>query len=198
MEAGICIANPLAARKRSGSIGVPIPDVEVRLFDASTGQECGVDEVGEMWIRGPQVSQSYWSNPLATAHAMKDGWFHTGDLAKRDEDGFFYLMEREEDVIHPRLQDDGGQTGEELKDIYPSEIEEVLYELQEVAEVAVTSWREDNGALEIVAFIVPRHTAIGTLEPLDIAHLHDWCRSRLRPFSGRSRSGSKRSSLSQP
>ncbi|MBP6087984.1 MAG: alpha/beta fold hydrolase [Polaromonas sp.] len=181
MEAGICIANPLAARKRSGSIGVPLPDVEVRLFDASTGQECGVDEVGEMWIRGPQVSQSYWSNPLATAHAMKDGWFHTGDLAKRDEDGFFYLMEREEDVIHPRLQDDGGQTGEELQDIYPSEIEEVLYELQEVAEVAVTSWREDNGALEIVAFIVPRHTAIGTLEPLDIAHLHDWCRSRLRP-----------------
>jgi hypothetical protein len=82
--------------------------------------------------------------------------------------GFFYLMEREEDVIHPRLQDDGGQTGEELQDIYPSEIEEVLYELQK--------WQKwlshlgvNNGAL-IVAFIVPRHTAMGTLESLDIAH----------------------------
>jgi long-chain acyl-CoA synthetase len=185
VEAGICLANPLAARKRNGAIGVPLPDVEARLCHPNTQELCDDNEPGELWIRGPQVSTGYWKNPKATAHWMQDGWFHTGDLAKRDEDGFFYLIERQEDVIHlTQHYSDAG-----VVDIYPREIEEVLYELQEVAEVAVTAWDEADGTSQIVAFIVPRHLPGQASElfgdtaetGLDIVRLQNWCKNRLRP-----------------
>ena len=175
VEAGICLANPLAARKRSGSIGVPLPGIDVRLLHPGTGALCGDDETGEMWVLGPQVSSAYWQLPKAAdpapALALKAGWFATGDLARRDADGFFYLVERQENVIH-------GQAADEAADIYPREIEEVLYELQEVSEAAVTSWVNDDGDLEIVAFIVPDSAAA-----LDIARLQQWCLNRLPPES---------------
>jgi long-chain acyl-CoA synthetase len=168
-ESGVCLANPLAARKRPGAVGVPLPDVQAKLVSTITGLDCGNDEVGELWLRGPQLSQGYWNQPEATAQHFKDGWFSTGDLARRDADGFFYLLERQDNVIH-------SQIAEDMVDIYPREIEEVLYELQEVSEVAVTAWYNADGAREIVAFIVPR-----THAPLDIAHLYQWCQSRLQP-----------------
>ena len=175
VEAGICIANPLAARKRVGAMGVPLPDVEARLVNAVTGLDCGADEPGELWVRGPQVSSAYWQDEVATAKSFKDGWFCTGDVAQRDTDGFFTLLERQEDVIH-------SQHAEDTADIYPREIEEVLYELQEVAEVAVTAWRNDAGQQQIVAFVVPRGSSGGAAS-IDVAHLTQWCAERLPPSS---------------
>ena len=171
VESGISLANPLAARKRTGAIGVPLPDVEVRLVHPATGDDCQVDEHGEMWVRGPQVANGYWQQPELTAQFFKDGWFHTGDLARRDADGFFYLIERQENVIHTHTDDETG-------DVYPREIEEVLYELQEVAEVAVMAATGNDGQQEIVAFVVPRSD-----QTLDATNLSQWCQSRLPPDS---------------
>jgi long-chain acyl-CoA synthetase len=171
VESGVSLANPLAARKRTGAIGVPLPDVEVRLVHPATGEDCQVDEPGEMWVRGPQVIDGYWRQPELSARFFKDGWFHTGDLARRDADGFFYLIERQENVIHTHTDDEAG-------DVYPREIEEVLYELQEVAEVAVMAAPRPDGQQEIVAFVVPRSD-----QTLDTANLSQWCQSRLPPDS---------------
>jgi long-chain acyl-CoA synthetase len=166
-EAGLCLAEPLAARKRGGSVGVPLPDVEVRLLRPGTDIPCDDDETGEMWVRGPQVSAGDGQPSHPAPPIPSHGWFFTGDLARRDADGFFYLVAREEDVIRHG-------PGDKVPDSYPSAIEEVLYELPEVSEAAVTSWTNAQGALEIVAFIVPR-----TAAPLDRAHLHQWCQGRL-------------------
>jgi long-chain acyl-CoA synthetase len=166
-ETGVCLASPLAARKRDGSAGIPLPDVEVRLVRPGTDVPCDDDEVGEMWVRGPQVSTGYWGSPLGDAPRSGHGWLFTGDLARRDADGFFYVVERDEDVIrHPP------ETG--LPDAYPSVIEAVLYEWPGVSEAAVASWTNTASEFEIVAFVVPRDAA-----PLDIALLKQWCQSRL-------------------
>jgi long-chain acyl-CoA synthetase len=171
VEAGACMANPLAARKRSGSIGVPFPDVQVKLVHPENGTDCETGEVGELWIKGPQVASGYWKDPVATATYFQDGWFKSGDLAKADEDGFFYLLDRKENVIHHDIAHD-------LAEVYPRHIEEVLYELNDVAEAAVTSFTNTDGVVEIVAFIVPRQR-----EPLNAKALAEWCQTRLPPDS---------------
>jgi len=160
VECGVALANPLAARKRPGAIGVPLPDVEAKLVHAQSGAECGEDEVGELWLRGPQIAEQ----------SLTNGWFVSGDLARRDADGFFYLVERQDSVI---------AAAGDAPDIYPSAIEDVLYELQEVSEVAVAAWREDAGQQAIVAFIVP--SPLGA--SLDESRLRRWCEERLPPAS---------------
>ena len=167
VEAGVCLAQPLAARKRMGAVGVPLPDVQVRLVHPESGAECGVGEVGELWIKGPQVAQSYWRDEAATAKHFQDGWFKSGDLAERDEDGFFTVIERQENVIHHDIDHD-------LANVYPRAIEEVLYELQEVSEAAVLARNGPGGTVEIVAFVVPRRP-----ESFNEAQLAAWCASRL-------------------
>ena len=186
-ESGVALTNPLAARKRSGAIGVPLPDVEARVVNAATGSDCAPDEAGELWLRGPQVAAGYWQNAELTAKHFRGGWFATGDIARRDEDGFFYLLDRQQDVIHVASEVIVNDTGEaalppesstavtpKTEDIYPREIEEVLYELQEIVEAAVVAWTTDAGKLEIVAFIVLRAGAA-----FDDGKLSAWCAQRL-------------------
>jgi long-chain acyl-CoA synthetase len=111
--------------RRPGSIGTPIRDVQMRVVD-DEDHEVPQGEVGEIVIRGPNVMKAYWQRPEATAEAIRDGWFHTGDLARVDEDGYFYIVDRKKDLIIR-----GGYN------VYPREIEEVLYEHPAVAEAAV-------------------------------------------------------------
>jgi long-chain acyl-CoA synthetase len=110
---------------KPGSIGTPIRDVEMRAVDEA-GKEVPQGEVGEIAIRGPNVMKGYWERPEATAEALREGWFHTGDLARVDEDGYFFIVDRKKDLIIR-----GGYN------VYPREIEEVLYEHPAVAEAAV-------------------------------------------------------------
>jgi long-chain acyl-CoA synthetase len=110
---------------KPGSIGTPIRDVEMRAVDEA-GKEVPEGEVGEIAIRGPNVMKGYWQRPEATTEAVRDGWFHTGDLARVDEDGYFFIVDRKKDLIIR-----GGYN------VYPREIEEVLYEHPAVAEAAV-------------------------------------------------------------
>ncbi len=90
------IARGLSVKR---SIGLPIANTEAKIVD-ETGQEVPVGEIGELWVRGPQVMEGYWNNPVETANVMKpDGWLATGDMARMDEDGFFYIVDRKKDMI---------------------------------------------------------------------------------------------------
>jgi long-chain acyl-CoA synthetase len=128
---GLSETSPVASfnhpgrEQKPGSIGTPIRDVRMRVVDGE-GHEVAQGEVGEIAIRGPNVMKGYWQRPEATGEAIRDGWFRTGDMARVDSDGYFYIVDRKKDLIIR-----GGYN------VYPREIEEVLYEHPAVAEAAV-------------------------------------------------------------
>ncbi len=130
-----------------GSIGKPMMHTEVRLvdFDGGEARDVATGEVGEMWFRGPHVSLGYWHRPEATAASyLEDGWFRSGDLARRDEDGFFYIAGRAKDMIIS-----GGVN------IYPAEIEAVLLQHPGVRDAAVVGIDHPTWGEVGVAFVVP-------------------------------------------
>jgi long-chain acyl-CoA synthetase len=131
--------NHSAENRKSGSIGTPIEGVEMKVVDEDDN-EVPPGEVGEIVVRGHNVMRSYWNRPDATHEAIRDGWFHTGDMAKVDEDGYFFIVDRKKDMIIR-----GGYN------VYPREVEEVLYEHPAVREAAVLGvphpeWGEEVGA----------------------------------------------------
>ena len=95
----VMICNPLKGRKKPASIGMPFPDTVVQLLDTATGKPVAPGEPGEIVIRGPQLMREYFNKPEETANAVRDGWMHTGDVAKMDEDGYFYLVDRVKDMV---------------------------------------------------------------------------------------------------
>jgi long-chain acyl-CoA synthetase len=141
--------NPLDGRTRSGKIGLPIADVEICLADPTTGEPFpdggAVGVPGELLIRGPQIMQGYWQRPEESAEVLRDGWLHTGDIATMDEDGFFAIVDRKKDVIIT-----GGEN------IYPREIEEVLYGHPKVQEAVVLGVAHEVAGQAVKAYIVPR------------------------------------------
>lgn len=147
---GLSEASPVSAfapvdgrPRKVGSIGVTLPGVEQKVVDESD-REVGVSEVGELVIRGPNVMKGYWNLPDATAQALRGGWLHTGDMARVDEDGYFYLVDRKKDMIIV-----GGFN------VYPREIEEVLYRCEGVKEAAVIGVPDEAYGEVPVAFVVP-------------------------------------------
>ncbi|HEY8464278.1 MAG TPA: long-chain fatty acid--CoA ligase [Bacillota bacterium] len=119
--------NPIYGQAKIGSVGVPLPDTEIRIVDPVTGQDLtDTGEVGEIIVKGPQVMQGYWNRPEETAAVLRDGWLHTGDLGWMDADGYTYITDRLKDMIIT--------AGEK---VYPREIEELLYTHPAVKEVAV-------------------------------------------------------------
>jgi long-chain acyl-CoA synthetase len=127
---------------KPGSIGVPVDGVEIRLID-DEGGVVGVGAVGELQVKGPNVMKGYWKNPEATAKAIDaDGWFSTGDMAKVDDDGFYFIVDRKKDLIIR-----GGYN------VYPREVEEVLYEHPAVAEAAVVGVPHDELGEEVAACV---------------------------------------------
>ena len=121
--------NPIYGKRKEGSwIGVPMPDTEAVIMDIETGEKTlGVDDIGELCIRGPQVMKGYWNMPTETANSLRDGWLHTGDIARMAPDGFFQIVDRKKDMI----------LGTGGYNIYPREVEDVLYEHPKVLEAAV-------------------------------------------------------------
>jgi long-chain acyl-CoA synthetase len=132
------------------SIGLPIANTEVKIVD-ETGLEVPAGEAGELWVRGPQVMDRYWNNPAETDNVMKPGgWLATGDIARIDQDGFFYIVDRKKDMI---LSTSGFNA-------YPAEIEQVLALHPHVSEAAVIGVRLDDGSESIKAFVVPSHESV--------------------------------------
>ncbi|MDE2939159.1 MAG: long-chain fatty acid--CoA ligase [Chloroflexota bacterium] len=125
-------ANPVDGAI-AGSIGVPLPDTEARIFDADDGLvEVPMGEIGEVVLRGPQVMRGYWNRPLETSEAIRDGWFYTGDLAYVDERGYFFIVDRKKDVINAA----GFK-------VWPREVEEVLYQHPSIRLAAVLGVPDD-------------------------------------------------------
>jgi len=126
-----------------GSIGVPWPNTEVRIVSMENGEILPVKEIGEIIIKGPQVMKGYWNRPDATEETIKDGWLYTGDLGYMDEDGYFYVVDRKKDMIIA-----GGYN------IYPREIEEVLYEHPDVLEAVAAGIPDPYRGETVKAYVV--------------------------------------------
>ncbi|MGY1581461.1 SDR family NAD(P)-dependent oxidoreductase [Streptomyces sp. MN13] len=157
----ITINWPTGARVE-GSCGLPVPGLDVRLVDPDTGEDVPVGEEGEVWVKGASVMVGYHNQPEATAAALQDGWFRTGDLARRDEQGYFTVTGRIKELIIR-----GGEN------IHPGEVEEVLRTVPGVADVAVAGRPHDVLGEVPVAFLVPGP------QGLDLERLFDACRENL-------------------
>jgi long-chain acyl-CoA synthetase len=156
--------NHIDERRRIGSVGVPIGN-EMRVFDDNDRELCP-RQVGEIVLRGPNIMKGYYKNEVATREAFRSGWFHTGDLGYQDEDGFFYVVDRKSDMIIR-----GGEN------IYPREIDEVLYGHPQVKEVATIGVPDELYGEEVKSFIVLRDGERATERQL-IA----FCNERLADF----------------
>lgn len=156
-------ANPAGAANRPGSIGKPLPDTEARLVDPDSGGEVGEGQAGELVVRGPQIMKGYFNNPLATEAALKDGWLFTGDMARRDAEGYYTIVDRKRDII---------KTSGFL--VFPAEVEEVLRGYPDVAEAAVVGVPDHERGEVVKALIVPRRDA-----KLDLAALESYCKLHL-------------------
>jgi long-chain acyl-CoA synthetase len=137
-------SNFLWDRERvKGSIGVPWPNTEVRIVSMDTGELMPVGEIGEIIIKGPQVMKGYWNRPEATEETIQDGWLYTGDLGYMDDKGYFYVVDRKKDMIIA-----GGYN------IYPREIEEVLYEHPDVLEAVAAGIPDPYRGETVKAYVV--------------------------------------------
>ncbi|MBS1128846.1 MAG: fadD5, partial [Nitrospirae bacterium] len=161
-------ANPIFGRRKNGTIGLPWPDTEARIVDLETGtRELPVGETGELVVRGPQVMKGYWNKPEETAQALRGGWLHTGDIAKRDEEGYFMIVDRIKDMIKT--------VGE---NVYPREIEEVLFSHPKVKDAVVVGLpHEEYMGEKIKAFIVLKEGQTATAE-----EIIEFCKAELSKF----------------
>lgn len=161
---GIC--NPLLSG-RTGSIGVPVMDNDIRLVDLEEGtHDVPQGEPGEILIKGPTVMQGYWENPEETRLQMVDGWLRTGDIAQADEDGYFYIVDRKKDMIIA-----GGFN------IYPREVDEVLYQHPKVSEAVTVGVPDEYRGETVKAFIVTKPG-----ETLTEQEIIDFCRTKLAAY----------------
>jgi long-chain acyl-CoA synthetase len=157
--------NRMDRPRKPGSIGLPNWGVEMRLVDAE-GKDVPTNEPGELLIKGVIVMKGYYNRPEATASAIKDGWFHTGDIARRDEDGYLYIVDRVKDMIIR-----GGYN------VYPRELEEVLMTHPAVSLVAVLGIPHPAHGEEIKAFIIRKEGATTTEE-----ELIGWCKENMASY----------------
>jgi malonyl-CoA/methylmalonyl-CoA synthetase len=156
-------SNPYEGERRPGSVGLPLPGVSVKLLNDEM-QPAQDGEVGEVYVRGPNVCAGYWRSPDATTESFVDGWFRTSDLAERASDGYYTLRGRSSDLIIS-----GGFN------IYPREIEELLLEQAGVREVAVCGVADERRGEVPVAYVVAD-------DPFDPAALEEVCRRSLASF----------------
>jgi long-chain acyl-CoA synthetase len=168
---GLSETSPVASfnqpgqERKPGSIGTPIEGVEMRLVD-DEGQAVADGEIGEIAIRGHNVMKGYWNKPEATAETMTDGWFRTGDMARVDEDGYYFIVDRKKDLIIR-----GGYN------VYPREIEEVLHEHPAVAEAAVIGMAHDSLGEEVGAAVALKPDASATPD-----ELRDFAKARVAAY----------------
>ncbi len=158
---------PFLEQGREGSIGIPIPSTDARVVDVETGEtEMPIGESGELIIKGPQVMKGYLNLPEETAETLEGGWLYTGDVAKMDESGYFYIVDRKKDMIVASGYN-----------VYPREIEEVLFEHPDVAEAVAIGVADEYRGESVKAFVVKRSGAQATEE-----EILAFCKERLAPY----------------
>lgn len=162
-------ANPLInkAHRKPGSIGLPMPDTDSRIVDLEEGtRELPPGEDGELVIKGPQVMKGYWNRPDETAQVLRDGWLYTGDISRMDNDGYFYIVGRKKEMIIA-----GGYN------IYPREIDEVLYEHPKVLEAAAIGVPDPKRGETVKVFVVLKPGETATEE-----EIIEYCRTKLAAY----------------
>ncbi len=148
--------NPFKGNRKVGSVGLPISDTQCRIVDLGDGAtDVPVGETGELLVKGPQVMKGYWNRPDATAETITDGWLHTGDIAKMDEDGYFYIVDRKKDMIIS-----GGFN------VYPRDIEEVFFEHPKVMEATAIGIPHAKRGEAVKVFVVLKEGQTATAEEL--------------------------------
>jgi long-chain acyl-CoA synthetase len=167
---GLTECSPFASynhdfQHRFGSIGTPIENVEMKVVDEQ-GNELPPGEWGEIVIKGPNVMPGYWKKPDATAEAIRDGWLHSGDIGLTDEDGFFYIVDRVKDMINAAGFN-----------VYPAEVEQVIYKHPAVKEVAVYGLTDPIKGETVKAAIVLKEGASATPE-----EVIGFCRDRMAVY----------------
>jgi long-chain acyl-CoA synthetase len=164
-SSGWVTSTPAGREPKIGTVGRAVHGMRLEVRDPG-GQPVPVDEVGEVWIRGPIVMKGYWRRPEATAEAIRDGWFRTGDLGTLDEDGDLRIVDRLKELIIR-----GGYN------VYPREVEEVLYQHPDIVEAAVIGVPDPTYGEEVAAAIVLRSGAT-----LSTAELRTWAKERLSAY----------------
>ena len=159
------VNDPALLIAKAGSIGLPYVGLEMRIVD-DDGRDLPDGDTGELWVRGPSVTAGYWNQPALSAAAFTDGWFRTGDAARRDADGFYFLVDRKKDMFIS-----GGEN------VYPAEVEAVIAELPEVAECAVIGVPDERWG-EVGRAFVTAVAGRAISEDVVLAH----CRARLARF----------------
>ena len=134
--------NPMGGLSKLGSIGIPVPSTDIRCVDED-GKEVPVGQPGELVARGPQIMKGYWQNDEETANSIRDGWFHTGDIAEMDEDGYFKIVDRKKDMILVSGFN-----------VYPNEIEELIASMDGISEVGVIGYPDEKSGEKVQAFVV--------------------------------------------
>lgn len=159
-------ANPIWGRRVNGSIGLPWPNTDAKIVEEGTTKELPIGEVGEIAVKGPQVMRGYWNNKEETDQVLKDGWLLTGDMGRMDEDGYFYVVDRKSDMIIA-----GGFN------IYPREVEEVLFEHPAIVEASVIGVPDEYRGETVKAVIVLKEGSTVTEKDLD-----KYCRQHLAAY----------------
>src|SRR5699024_10584294 len=156
--------NPPGGVRKTGSVGIPIPNTDSKIVD-ETGKELPNGSIGELIIKGPQVMKGYWNNLEETSKALINGWLYTGDLARQDKEGYFYVVGRKKEMIIV-----GGFN------IFPKEVENIIYEFADVSEAAVVGL--PNESEEIVsAYVAPKCDRY-----IDVKELEGFCYRNLTPY----------------
>ena len=159
--------NPFNGQRKAGSIGLPISDTLCRVVDLNDGKtDLPIGEAGELLVKGPQVMKGYWNNPEATAETLADGWLHTGDIGKMDEDGYFYIVDRKKDMIIS-----GGYN------VYPRDIEEVFFEHPKVVEAAAVGIPHPKRGEQVKVFVVLKEGETATEE-----EFINYCKGKLAAY----------------
>ncbi|NVM25606.1 MAG: long-chain fatty acid--CoA ligase [Desulfobacterales bacterium] len=164
-EAPVCVENPYGKVTKPGSIGLPIPEFSARIVD-NDENDVPQGEVGELLIKGPGVMKGYLNRPEETRETIKDGWLYTGDIARMDEDHYIYIVDRKKELVIR-----GGYN------VYPREIEEVLYQIPDIVEAAVFGIPHEDLGEEVAAVLVLKEAAqIGTRA------IQDYVKERVAPY----------------
>ncbi len=159
--------NPIMGENRPGSIGLPLPDIDCRIVALEDGVTVlPPGEIGELVIKGPNVMVGYHNMPTETANALRDGWLYTGDIAKMDEDGYFYIVDRKKELIKP-----GGYQ------VWPREVEEVIAAHPAVLEVGVAGVPDAYRGETVKAWVVLKPGQAATVE-----EIRAWCKERLAAY----------------
>jgi len=160
-------ANPISGKRKKGSIGLPFPDTVARVVDMQNGTKVlSIGEIGELVVQGPQVMKGYWKKEEETQIVIREGWLHTGDIARMDEEGYFYIVDRKKDMIKT--------SGE---NVYPRDVEEVLFQHPKVKEAVIAGLPDQFLGEKIKAYIVLKEGETATEE-----EILEFCRERLAKF----------------